>query len=106
MVELLLWFVIGHFIADFPFQSDWMGKYKATHWEIMVYHVLVYAAGVSLVVKIGTGDTLPIWAIGVLLLSHLAIDPLKVRYKIGKYIWLDQLLHMVVILGIVWALVR
>lgn len=95
-----LWLLAGHFLGDFSFQPDWMAERKGKSWEIMAYHVLVHAAAVLVVAKIG-GFTLSSLAIAVLLIAHFFIDPLKSRWKLVKSIWLDQLLHIAILGGIV-----
>lgn len=79
-----------HFIADFPLQSVWFVTEKGKSWEVNFYHAAVYAALFFIL-----GATL--WQTWILLVSHFIIDPLKARYGIVKYIWQDQLLHLIVI---------
>lgn len=82
-----------HMIGDFAFQPDWMGKYKATHWEILGYHSATYAAPFVL-----AGCT---WKEAlVLMVSHFCIDPMKCRWKWIDKIWVDQFLHLIVLLGV------
>lgn len=33
-----------HFVADFPFQTDWMGSNKSKNWYALTAHVTVYSA--------------------------------------------------------------
>ena len=96
----ILWLMAGHFLGDLSFQPDWMAKQKGESWEIMAYHVLVHAAAVLVTAKIG-GFELSSLAIAVLLVFHFFIDPLKSRWKLIKSIWLDQLLHIAILGGIV-----
>ena len=84
-------YIAIHFIADFPFQGDWLGTQKGKSWELMVYHCLIYSG--TFVVF---GDV-SIQFAAILFVTHLIIDPLKARYKVVKHIWQDQLLHMAVI---------
>ena len=91
-----MWLLAGHFIGDFPFQSEWMVREKGKSWEINGYHAAVYAATIFIVAKIG-GITLPPWAVLFFFTSHFLIDPLKARWGIVKDIWIDQLIHLAVI---------
>lgn len=95
-MEILLWLVAGHFLGDFPFQGEWMANQNGKSWEINLYHALVYTATVLVTAKIG-GLNLPLSAIAILATSHFLIDPLKARWNIVKHIWIDQILHLVVI---------
>lgn len=94
---LLKWLIIGHFIGDFPFQSDWMAKKKRESWEVRIYHVLVYTATVVLASKVG-GFELRLSVIATILASHFFIEPLEPRQGIIKPIWLDQILHILVLI--------
>lgn len=92
MLTSLCLLMAVHFIADFPFQGDWLGTQKGNSWELMFYHCAIYA-GTFLVF----GKVSLLFA-AILFISHFIIDPLKARYKIIKPIWIDQLLHIMVIL--------
>lgn len=94
MIDLLVLLIAVHFIADFPFQGDWLGTQKGKSWELMIYHCLIYAGTFVLFTPITLKYIL------LLFVSHLIIDPLKARYKIIKHIWQDQLLHMAVLVYI------
>ena len=91
MNEFLL-LLACHFIGDFPFQSEWLASNKGKSWECMIYHCLIYTFTFVLFAKISLIAAL------IIFVSHLIIDPLKARYKIIKHIWLDQLLHVSVLL--------
>ncbi len=103
MVEKLVWMLAGHFMGDFAFQSEWMAKEKAKSWEVNAYHALVYTASVFVTVWFGGIKLVPA-ALVLLAVSHFVIDPLKARYNIIKSIWVDQLLHILVILYIAYFL--
>jgi len=80
-----------HFIADFPFQGDWLCQNKGKSWELMAYHCLIYTGTFVVFADISNNFA------GLLFISHMIIDPIKARYKIIKHIWVDQLLHLFVI---------
>jgi len=100
----ILWLLAGHLLGDFPFQSDWMAREKGKSWEILLYHALVYTATMLVVATIG-GVTLSLAALTVLFGTHFVIDPLKARWHIIKHIWIDQLLHVAVIIFVFFTLV-
>jgi hypothetical protein len=83
-----------HFVGDFPFQPDWMASNKGTNYEILLYHCLTYASVFVLWGGASWGQAL------ILLGSHFIIDMLKARWGIVKKIWVDQILHMLVIMGL------
>jgi hypothetical protein len=93
---LLSAFLAGHFLGDFPFQNQWMIDNKGKSWEVNAYHALVYTAVIFSVTAI-VGFIIPISSLGVLIISHFLIDPLKARWKIIKSIWIDQILHILIL---------
>ena len=104
-------FLFGtHFIGDFPFQSDWMVRFKATdcvvtvdgtvtrviaRWqEVLAYHVGTYVfANVVFSSLMGYHPTPQ--GVAADAITHFAIDTAKCR-GIIKPIWLDQLCHLTV----------
>lgn len=90
--SLLMWLAC-HFIGDFAFQSTWMSIEKGKSWEVNFYHCATYTATFILFVH----PTPSIRAIFLILMTHYVIDTLKARYKVIDSIWLDQLLHVLVI---------
>lgn len=91
MLTYLVLLIACHFIADFPFQSDFIAMNKGKSWEINFYHAVIYTAAFLLFMKV----SLPFAAL--LFVSHFIIDPLKARYKLVKRIWQDQLIHIAVL---------
>lgn len=92
---LLIWLAC-HFVGDFAFQSTWMSIEKGKSWEVNFYHGATYTAVFVLFAHPSPQAT------AILLVTHFIVDPLKARYKLIGPIWLDQLLHLVTILLILW----
>jgi len=92
MISLITTLIACHFVGDFPFQGDFLGLNKGKSWEINFYHAITYTATFVIFAKVSLFFAL------FLLVTHFFIDPLKARYHYIKHIWVDQLLHMVVIL--------
>jgi hypothetical protein len=92
MVDVLMLLIACHFIADFPFQGDWLGVNKGKSWELMFYHCAIYA-GTFLIFAHAS-----LLFAAVLFISHIIIDPMKARWKFIKHIWVDQILHIIVII--------
>ena len=109
MSELLFYLIVGHAIADYPLQSDWMAKHKNRHvksepppgqkqqavWPcVLTAHALVHGGFVAVI----TG----IWWLGLLeAIVHWVIDFFKCEGKYGIYT--DQALHIVC--KIVWLVI-
>jgi Protein of unknown function (DUF3307). len=85
-----------HFIGDFAFQSTWMSVEKGKSWEVNFYHAATYTAVFVLFAHAS------LLATAFLFIAHSIVDPLKTRYKIIGPIWLDQLLHVITILLVLW----
>ena len=92
---LLIW-LSCHFIGDFAFQSTWMSIEKGKSWEVNFYHCATYTATFVLFAHPS------LLATAVLFGTHFVIDPMKSRYNVIGSIWLDQLLHILTILLLVW----
>lgn len=95
-MNIFLWLLAGHFLGDFAFQSAWMSEGKRTSWEINGYHAATYAATMLAVLAIGGLYLSPLF-VGIFFVSHFLIDPLKARWGIVKTIWVDQILHGLVL---------
>lgn len=96
---MFLWLIVGHFLGDFPAQSAWMAAEKGKSWEVLIYHALVYTAVVFLVASFG-GYTLSYLALYIILSTHILFDAMKARWKLIPTIWLDQILHIGILLFI------
>lgn len=95
-IQTLLVWLACHFVGDFAFQSAWMSIEKGKSWEVNFYHSATYTAVFVLFAH-------PSWlATTILLVTHFVVDPLKARYKLIEPIWLDQLLHFLTIILILW----
>ncbi len=46
--------LVGHFVADFLCQSDWMALNKSKRWDALAAHVAVYMLVIAAIVGIGT----------------------------------------------------
>lgn len=95
----ILLLIIGHFLGDFIFQTRWITNRKGKSWRVNGCHAFIYTATIFAVAYIG-GIILSPLAFTIILTSHFIIDPLKSRWGIVKSIWVDQILHFI-ILGII-----
>lgn len=91
MVTMFVLLVAIHFIADFPFQGDYLANNKGKSWEAMFYHCAVYTATFILFAHVSLLSALFIFV------THFIIDNLKARYKVIKSIWFDQILHVIIL---------
>lgn len=89
-------FLAGHFVGDTGLQTPWLGENKGKLWVANFLHAAVYTSVIFLAARID-GTTLTITAVAVIFGSHFLIDPLKARWGIIKSIWLDQVLHLAVL---------
>lgn len=124
----IFWLFACHFLGDFAFQTTYLTEGKRKSWEANFYHAATYLAtlvvfGLGPIVAVSvfltamttfTVTTAPVvnaaWAAGIILVTHFFIDPLKsgpIHKKNGEpfinRIWVDQLLHLTVLVVIVWT---
>lgn len=119
MTDFLLWGIVGHLVADWLFQNDWMASNKMNPKHPAGYvHTLIHFVVLGLVWSIfaDLGDLLgPAWLVAVV---HWIIDlrwPLEGWRRVLKQtregpaalhvaIWGDQVLHILVlaIVVLVW----
>jgi hypothetical protein len=93
MLSTFWWLVVGHFVADYPLQTDFVAKFKARAaslaavpwYYVLSGHAATHAAAVGLV----TGSP-PLAALE--FAAHWLIDWAKCEGKTG--IHADQLLHV------------
>lgn len=97
LYTLLVWLAC-HFVGDFAFQSAWMSMEKGKSWEINFYHCATYTA--TFILFAHPSPSIP--ATASILITHYIVDTLKARYRIIGPIWLDQLLHVLTVLLILF----
>lgn len=103
-MTVLFWLVVGHFIADYPLQTDFVAKFKsrsaslaAVPWYyVMTGHAATHAAAVAL----ATGN---IWLGLAEFVAHWLIDAAKCEGWTS--IHTDQALHIVCKSAWWWILV-
>ncbi len=109
-LSFFLRLTLGHLIGDFVLQPYWLVLEKRKGWSGLVLHVSVVTFFTAIVVW----GAVPLWWawVGVLFLGHLFIDQFRtfifVNNTKGKGLLLliiDQIVHLVLILFIVWAAV-
>lgn len=95
MIDALLWMLIGHAVADYPLQGDWLSKAKNHRLDLvpgqaiwplaLVSHAAIHAGAV----KLATGS----WLIaGLEFACHTAIDRAKCSGRLSYNV--DQALHL------------
>ena len=106
---LLLWSAV-HFFGDFAFQSAWMAMMKSplanngddVHPnEVLLYHCLTYTATFVIATKAFAVSANPL-AFLVIFLAHAVVDWHKARKRLITTIWLDQTLHLLTLVPLIW----
>lgn len=88
--------LFGHWLADFVWQPDWMGKGKSKNFGILMHHgvrITVGALGTALILAIlfdGSVKGAVVWAL-VNGLAHVAID--AVTSRITGHFWAKEQTH-------------
>ncbi len=91
-MERLLLLIGTHFLGDFPFQSEWMVKFKGSDREVLFYHVATYVSTMYVLMRLAGYHPTPQGVVADFV-AHFLVDTLKCRGVI-KSIWLDQLCHL------------
>lgn len=106
----LAYLLIGHLIGDGLF-SKWLQKAKRSSLFCLGIHCAVYAVVVSLFIYVFMAPIFALWEMGVLFASHFVIDywkcyiaktEAKINARNLRYSVLDQILHLLVLAGIVF----
>lgn len=97
-MQLFATLLLGHLIADFPLQTDWVVQFKKRHITGLALHAGIHVGVTALLIQ----DPFYRWPILVILgLSHFATDWLKLRfttYSQAPGFLIDQAAHLGVIL--------
>ncbi|MBN1259024.1 DUF3307 domain-containing protein [Candidatus Peregrinibacteria bacterium] len=102
-MNLVFHFLLAHFIADYPLQNGWLIKSKRRSFWGVLLHTFIHLAVVSAALLPFWGYQEVRWAIGVIFVTHTAIDQLKIfaDSRLPKCRLLcygaDQLLHWAII---------
>jgi hypothetical protein len=97
--------ILTHFLYDFHWQGDFIGKYKSKYPFILFVHSITYAMIVGLPYILLYKNYFPLL---IFLISHFIIDgeksiAIKRHGEIFWFLYVDQFLHFLMILG-VWLL--
>ena len=100
-MQPFLWLLLGHYIADFPLQSDFLANMKGKNNYLLLCHVLIYSLTISAILHfLGLYAA---WKLAMLIVSHVAIDYWKCRYApketaLTTSLYIDQALHIAVLI--------
>ena len=105
-LRVALVIVVGHFVADWLCQSDWMALHKSKRWDALTWHVLVYTTVLSLIVALSQPPAAYpygalvafLWFVFVNGLAHFIQDAITsritsrlwfFRQEVGVWVWAD-----------------
>ena len=69
--------------------------------EVLVYHCLTYTATYVIAARVLGTDSSPL-AFVVIFLAHMVVDWHKARKRYVKTVWLDQTLHILTLVPLIW----
>ena len=97
-MHLIATLLLGHLIADFPLQTNWLFGLKRRHWAGVLLHAAIHCAVTGFLLR----DSLSQWPMLLTLgLVHVAMDWLKLRMTFeiqGPAFVVDQLAHLLALL--------
>lgn len=97
---ILIFFLALHHIADVAFQPSWLIENKHKHAFAIYEHSMIWAGMITF--GLFMIDKATITAFFFLLIGHFTIDFFKYKLKSYNWIYLDQLLHYLQIIIILW----
>jgi len=100
-MHIFFYLLLGHFLADYPLQSDFLANMKGKNNFLLLCHVMIYSLIIAAILDFGNMFTL--WKLAFLILTHFATDYWKCHYgdknlALTLDLWIDQLLHFGVLL--------
>ncbi|MCK9325480.1 MAG: DUF3307 domain-containing protein [Bacteroidales bacterium] len=101
IMDIYIALFLAHFIGDYPMQSDFLAKMKATNNYLLFCHVMAYTATITAVLYLL--GIYAMWKILLLVISHFLIDYWKCHYAdkstaLTTSLYVDQLAHFVVLI--------
>jgi hypothetical protein len=99
MMELFLWVLLSHYIADYPLQGDFLAQTKGKYFYSLLAHSIIYGLSIALCFKLL--GVFAFWKAFVLVGSHMLIDYKKATAKnkekaLTSYLYIDQTLHILI----------
>lgn len=98
-MEVLLWIILAHYIADYPLQGSFLAQTKGKYFYSLLAHSIIYGLTIALAFKLlGVFSILKAF---ILVISHILIDYKKAtaknKYKaLTTYLYIDQALHLAI----------
>ena len=110
-IEMLWWLLVSHFIFDWGLQNRWMAENKNKYWEILLAHCMIYTDGITLTIKLFTGN-LYLLVIPFILIGHYITDYISSSlYSINntkernrRLLWVDHLIHLLQLLIVLYLI--
>lgn len=98
-MDNILWLLLGHYVLDYPLQSDFLARTKGEYWYSLLAHSMIYGLGIAFVFKLLGVFT--IWKACILVGAHIIIDYKKATAKdktkaLTSYLYIDQALHLII----------
>lgn len=97
MIQIVLWVILAHYIADYPLQGDFLAQTKGKYFYSLLAHSLIYS--LIIMIPLTMMGKPELWRLLVILFSHMIIDYKKATAKnkdkaLTTYLYIDQALHI------------
>jgi hypothetical protein len=98
-MEVLLWIILAHYIADYPLQGSFLAQTKGKYFYSLLAHSIIYGLTIALSFKLlGVFSILKAF---ILVISHILIDYKKATARnkdktLTTYLYIDQALHLAI----------
>ena len=95
-MEPILYLILGHYLADFPLQGEFLANFKGKNNYILACHVLIYSLFIACILQFL--GIFAIWKLILLVVSHTLIDYWKCHWTklnpLTTALYIDQFLHI------------
>jgi len=98
-VSKFLVILLGHLIADYPLQGDFLANFKSKNMLILLTHCFIY--GLTMGLFLQYLDCYDFYKVSLILVVHIIVDIWKCeagkKYPdkaLKKYLYIDQAIHI------------
>lgn len=109
----IIYMLFAHYLLDYPLQGEFLATTKGKYWYSCLAHSTIYGLGMTILLSVLYK---PVSIISVLVAvnligSHFVIDAIKAKAlnkekALTTYLYIDQLLHILINFMVMFILTR
>lgn len=86
-IEIIIWLLFAHWVADFVFQSDFVAQNKSKSNKVLIGHCLIYGGTIGSIMNFIHMS----WFWVPVMLLHFPVD--YITSRINSKLWADKKVH-------------